>query len=477
MLNDFRLASIAATIEPTWSMNSKEAPVTVFVSCTLSVVMVPDSVQKTSHRAQQGVRTAVDLQFADQVAPEEELESFRYEVTAGTKLRVDGDPFPTSDLRVRATQSQQPEPRITPFSPEASPTSASIPRILVAQTRFSPQRRKKLPPWVASLFIHLVLILGLGFFTFTSFERQVDLTLSLESEVFAEDEIALKEIVIDPLEELDSDVNQLASEIQEASQLSASELSAEVALADLTDISGSENIGLGELSGLFGTHGSGLTEMVPAGKKLTASFFGAKVEGRRIVYVVDNSGGMRSGELETLVDELMKSVESLTDEQEFYVIFYSDTIYPLFYPQPIQRFIPANERFKMRLRQWLDTVELCLGNSVDQAIQAAASIHPDAVYLLTDGDVNTTPDGRKLAALLDARGRRFSIHTFGIGMTESTKAAANLRLVAEANHGTFRTVKVSAEAKEHARQQKRPYHNKEPGKVWGMNVGGGWGRK
>ena len=50
----------------------------------------------------------------------------------------------------------------------------------------------------------------------------------------------------------------------------ASELSAEVALADLAMASGSQDIGIGELSGLFGSHGNSLTEMLPTREKLTA---------------------------------------------------------------------------------------------------------------------------------------------------------------------------------------------------------------
>ena len=108
---------------------------------------------------------------------------------------------------------------------------------------------------------------------------------------------------------------------------------------------------------------------------------------------------------------------------------------------------------------------------------AATIIRPDAVYLLTDGDVDTTRDGRKLAALLDTTGRDFSIHTFGIGMSEHSKAADNLRRVAEANRGTFRIVDVTDEARQRADKLKRPYHKKEPGREWGLNVGRGWNRR
>src|SRR5690606_36468098 len=129
---------------------------------------------------------------------------------------------------------------------------------------------------------------------------------------------------------------------------------------------------------LIGTEG--MSEVMPSGEKLSASFFGTKVDGRRILYVLDNSGGMRKGGLETLAEELMRSVESLSPQQEFYVIFYSDMVYPLFHPRPVERFVPANERFKKRLKVWLDSVELSVGNTVDQAILAASMIRPDVVY-------------------------------------------------------------------------------------------------
>ena len=324
--------------------------------------------------------------------------------------------------------------------------------------------------------MHLLAIFAFACLTFTTIENQVDFTLALEPASIAEAEIELQEISIDPLPDLDVDENQLASDIQQSSLVMADELSAEVALADLSSISGSQKIGLEEFSGLFGSQGRGLSEMIPSAEKLTASFFGTKVEGHRIVYVVDNSGGMRGGELETLVEELMLSVESLSSEQMFYVIFYSDMLYPLFYPHPVQRFVPADDRYKLRSRRWLETVELCLGNEVDKAIDAAGMIRPDVVYLLTDGDLDSTRDQRRLGFLLNTRGRNFKIHTFGLGTGEKGRAAEKLQQVAEANGGTFRAIKISTNAKNAALEKKRPYHDKQPGKVWGLKVGRGWGR-
>ena len=108
----------------------------------------------------------------------------------------------------------------------------------------------------------------------------------------------------------------------------ANELDAEAALAELSSTSLAD-AAVGDVAGLFGAEG--LSEVVPAGDKLTASFFGTKVDGRRILYVLDNSGGMQDGGLETLIEELLQSVESLSPQQEFYVIFYSDMVYPMFH--------------------------------------------------------------------------------------------------------------------------------------------------
>ncbi|QEG33019.1 hypothetical protein Pr1d_02800 [Bythopirellula goksoeyrii] len=439
--------------------------------------MVPNSAQKDSHSIQRRLRPRADISQSGQAVSEEDLESFRFDVTAGKKLRIDGGSYSKNGSHPCTAQPQQVGPQVFSNILEEPQATASVPRIQIAAKRSSQQGRKKFPSWAASLFLHVLFILFLAYFTFSAFDPQVDFTLSLESEAFVEEDVELQEIEFDPLEEIESDVNQLASEIQEASQISASELSAEVALADMSNLSGSENLGLGELSGLFGARGNALSEMLPAKEKLTATFFETKVEGRRIVYVVDNSGGMRSGELETLIDELMKSVESLSDKQEFYVIFYSDSLYPLFYPDPVQRFVPANDRFKEQLRRWLDTVEFCQGNVVDNAIEAATLIRPDVVYLLTDGDLDQTRDQRRLTFLLNPQGRRFPIHTFGMGTGEKGRAAEKLQQVAEANYGKFRAVKISAAAKNAALRKKRPYHDKEPGDIWGRNVGSSWGKR
>ena len=433
--------------------------------------MLQDSEHSPSRRVP---HSAVPVEQPPAVAQSSKtLDTFQFEVGAGKHLAV------SSADSAPAQASVEPLPRISPPAATAVPADfASVARMNLARTPIVSQATaRKFPSLSASLLLHAGLLLGLAVAHFSISGPQVDFSLSLDSETQLEEGITLDDVLIDTWEPATEEVSQLTSEIEQASFETAQELNAQVELADLTGSPGQGLPGLEPLSELIPASGSLLESMMPTGEELTASFFGMQVEGRRIVYVVDNSGGMRGGELETLNQELLRSVDSLNHEQEFYVIFYSDMLYPLFYPRPVQRFVPANDRFKQRLRNWLETVEFCLGNQVDQAIQAAAMIRPDVVYLLTDGDLDSTRDQRRLNALLNAQGREFVIHTFGLGTGDTSRAAEKLRQVAEANQGTFRSVKISDQAKQAATEKDRPYHDKAPGKEWGLNVGRGWGKR
>lgn len=224
----------------------------------------------------------------------------------------------------------------------------------------------------------------------------------------------------------------------------------------------------GELGSLIGAGGGGRAMFDSGlGDDPTAQFFGKKIEGRRIVFILDNSGSMQGGRLETVVAELLRCVDLLEDDQEFYVIFHSDMVYPLFYPDPVDRYIRPTDANKRLLARWLDTVELCLGDSVEEAIAVAQMIEPDTVFLLSDGRITGE---KKMSYLLAGETRPFPIHTFAVGMGASIAGRRNLEAIAAANGGEFRESDIPAEMKDLARRQPRPYHNEVPGEIWGRNV-------
>ncbi|MCH2115126.1 MAG: hypothetical protein MK171_09500 [Pirellulales bacterium] len=326
--------------------------------------------------------------------------------------------------------------------------------------------RRDLPSSTISLIVHVAIIFLLSIYTLALPPKEEDLGFYTSTATY-EDVEDFQDLEIGPNEELESLEARLATEITDPGATPFGDLSAESALADVSGDTVFNSDSLGDLGDLFGEAGSGMDEAGEGlGAAATASFFGTKIEGNRILYILDNSGGMKGGKFETLVDELLKSVGSLQPKQQFYVIFYSDTVYPLFYPQPATSFVRPTDKNTNFLREWLDTVELCVGNSIDEALEAALVIQPDTVFLLTDGELFTTETKKRM--LLDGASREFPISTFGMGAGETSKFVSELRQVAEANRGTYRTIDVSPEAANRAREKNRPSRGSgEPGPVWG----------
>ena len=198
---------------------------------------------------------------------------------------------------------------------------------------------------------------------------------------------------------------------------------------------------LGTLMAGAGEPGSGKN----GGPLGEAVFFGAQSKGDRFVYVVDNSSSMKGGRLETAVNELLKSVGNLSPRQSFYVIFVSDQPYPMFYPMPEGTLLPATAANKKRLAEWLPKAILASGKNREliKAIDLAASLRPQAVFLLWDGDMKYSDKVRMdvMTHLTQSNQWTFAIHTLGLGVT-SLDAEYNLTAIAKAHNGTYRRVDV-----------------------------------
>jgi von Willebrand factor type A domain-containing protein len=174
----------------------------------------------------------------------------------------------------------------------------------------------------------------------------------------------------------------------------------------------------------------------------TASFFGIEAVGDRFVFLVDNSGSMKQGRMETTVMELPQSVGAMTKDQSFYIVFYSDEAYPMFYPQNEMHFVAATPDNKQKLIPWLQTLELCSRGKLVETIELAASLHPNTVFILSDGDINSP---RTMQRMPEANDWQFVIHTLGTGVKKPAHAD-NLTAIAQAHHGTFRMVQALSAA-------------------------------
>jgi hypothetical protein len=331
-----------------------------------------------------------------------------------------------------------------------------------------------------SLLLHLFLLVLLSFYSLASLQKEPELEL-LSSVAPMEEVVEFSEIEIDPtdnLEELSDELEPDSFETDnlKSGQSSFSELSAKSSFAEVAMGPGMVTDGLGDLGEIFGNDGQGLSDLGTGKGKGSASFFGSRTQARRIVYLIDNTGSMTHGGLETVIVELLKSINTLKKNQQFYILFFSDQVYPLFFPQSSTEYIRPTEKSLQNIRNWLDTVECCTGGvwQLLQGLEIASNMRPDVIYLLSDGR-----DWRRVRAQHKVEGvqnlltttnvNQIPIHTLGMGCQRDIDRE-NLAAVAKNNSGTFREIQIHPNMIEQAKRNNRPYHNRGPGKVWGSKV-------
>lgn len=168
--------------------------------------------------------------------------------------------------------------------------------------------------------------------------------------------------------------------------------------------------------------------------KAAADFFGIGGYGQSFVYVVDCSGSMReSGKFERAVYELLRSIEQLTSDQQYFIIFYNHQAYPLETPGMV---LATPKRFE-ETRDWVSHAQPQGGTVPLPAVLAALQLKPDAIFFLSDGlfDPQTS---RVIRAHNRSKKSRIPIHTIAFVNRE---AEGLMRTIARNSGGKYRFVK------------------------------------
>jgi Mg-chelatase subunit ChlD len=161
-----------------------------------------------------------------------------------------------------------------------------------------------------------------------------------------------------------------------------------------------------------------------------SEFFGVTATGKRFVYIIDSSGSMAGARFDKARDELIRSLYALEDDREFCVIFFSTTTSPMF---GSPKLLPATAANKTRVEEWVQQFAVNGGTDPDEAIRMALKERPDAIFLLTDGEFDSS-------AVVTARTlntRRITINTIGF---EDPGGEVNLKQLAADSGGKYRFV-------------------------------------
>ncbi len=425
---------------------------------------------------------------------------------AGVTKGRGGPETPDSRRRAQPSAKNDPKPETKPetkpataatatrrSSPQPHATARGIARSRPQASVESRRRGKPVGPVLVSTAMHLVVLVGLAMI-FVARDAKTDpfvITSDQPAELLVEEFTPLEfeaaestdEAAEEPPEPALAELMPLSEPmdipaVAMADDLAASDTSEIVPVSfDSADILATVGGGAGAEAGGGGGAGNG----AGGGAAGAPTFFGRKGQGKSVCFVCDNSNSYRDGGFHTVLAEVARAVDALQPAQSFFVIFFSDTAYPMFHPERLDSLQPATRENKQRLQAWLGTVEMCSGGrGIHDAVKLAVSLDAEVVYFLSDGEHEASVVDRvKEADFGDT-----AVHTFGMQQNVFDKRTGavdparvrnqqvfnqNLIDIATAHDGSFTPVVVPPQAA--ALEQMRPIRkNRSRGPVWGVKL-------
>ena len=304
---------------------------------------------------------------------------------------------------------------------------------------FSKPRTKSLIAFLISTCIHLILCLTFAFILISAQgEHRRSLQLAIASKDDRQEvsqlDFVLEATALSPLVSVDPTIalSAMSADISSPFATMTSSFSrSEVVSGVAAQVAEAANYG--------GTN-DGATQK----SKSQASFFGAQAEGNRFVFVIDSSGSMRGPRWEALCKELIRAIQSLSSDQDFFVISFDSTAHPMFgTPPPKGKFLKAVKKNVDQLRNWIRSIEHGRQTFPASAVGIAMKLEPDAIFLLSDGEINdsTVEDLRIWNRKLDSDGYAKTLVPIHTVLLHSQIGYATLENIAKENGGTFTPVR------------------------------------
>lgn len=235
---------------------------------------------------------------------------------------------------------------------------------------------------VASCLAHVSVLVVLGYVTFLGHTTEAPLVVSVQEARAAEE---AEEMIVLPI------LNAMPTESEESEPLpmigggDAQGIDVETMLSSDRFVAVGRGIGRGELEGrgLGEILGRELAEpLSEAGAPLKATFFGLSAQGQSFVFVMDISGSMQGTRYVRAKAELIQTLERLSYEQSFSLVFFNHQTYPM---TPGELVKADGDNF-VESRKWIERAVPSGGTDPLEAMRMAFAMEPDAIFLLTDGE-------------------------------------------------------------------------------------------
>lgn len=164
-----------------------------------------------------------------------------------------------------------------------------------------------------------------------------------------------------------------------------------------------------------------------------ASFFGVEAAGSRFAYILDMSASMNwDGKIDTLRAELARSIDAMTDQNEFVVVLFSDMARVL---GERSQWVSASDAGKKWARRSIAAVLPDGGTNPTPGFVTALGMkpRPDAIYFMTDGEFSD-PDG--VVAEVNALNNQLKVPVHCICFVTAASEQV-MRKIANASGGSY----------------------------------------
>lgn len=250
-----------------------------------------------------------------------------------------------------------------------------------------------------------------------------------------------------------SDAQAMSGAEPNASKAADDAGSAPIDLSELTkdlvgysaESSGS-NTGLGKVAeGLAGVGSKGNTD-TGSGGTTTATFMGLRGTGSNFVYVLDRSASMeefQGAPMRFAKAELLKSVASLGERNQFQIVFYNESPGSLSNGSAAGRLLAANETNKEKASRFVKAIRPSGGTEHIPGLKMGLSFAPDVLFFLTDAAEPSLSESQLVEIQTRAERSMTTIHTIQFNRGEAPNDGTWIRELAERNRGTYRYVDIS----------------------------------
>ena len=301
-------------------------------------------------------------------------------------------------------------------------------------------RRGKPAAWLVSAVVHVAVLLilaAIGLQTRTPKDQ-----VAFSASTVSNEEVAMESFSIESVDEPEPQTEVAAPtpaeteyEISSIGEFKATDFSTDAVASPVSSMAAAMS---------SSSHSSAAPMSLKSDSASKMKFCGVEGGGNHFVYLVDSSGSMGDG-FESARRELLASIDLLTPDQRFYVVFFDAQPDFMRITDPGKdetRSVYATAENKAALRRWAMRISKDRGRAPYDPLKFALGLKADVIFLLSDGEFpegipKLLKESNRIENLFGESKPISIVHTISYF---SDEGASIMKRIASQNSGQYRYV-------------------------------------